>query len=56
MKQENQTLSFSEELADGESLNGSSKQLKIVKYLKPLSVSKEATAALTERFSYFLLT
>jgi len=56
MKQENQTLSFSEELADGESLNGSLKRLKIREYSTPLSVSKEATAALTERFSYFLLT
>jgi len=43
-------------LADRESLNASSKRLKIWEYLNALFVSKEAAPVLSERSSYFPLT
>jgi len=42
-------------LADRESHDGSSKRLKTRVFSKPLFVSKEATVALSEHFSYSLL-
>jgi len=52
---DNQELSFLKVLADWDSQFGSSKQLKIRVFLKFLFTFVEATAALSERSSYFPL-